>query len=270
MKKFQLLIVFILLVKSIFSQHSETYQSPLIYKENKVKYRIMRAEYSSYSNNITDLFNKEGQVLLHLNFDSSGFRIETKTESTYNLAGFKTSKKTYHYKHYDSANKRDTLWTAADSSKTISYIIENDLEGLKSEIGYNPKGKKVIDATYTREPLQEVVTFYNADTIHGKITVDYEVRWVEKSVAGYGRRNNGDLVKFQWSYKNTFDKSGRLTERKISRKETVNGKESKEPYYRECNYEYNSKGLLKRKVYRNRSDGSDYYLPISFDYAYYD
>ena len=271
MKTIYLLIICFLLSGASYGQNSETYQTSEIYKANKVKYRISRAELQNLSNNITDLFDRDGWQIAEYNFDSSGFKVESKTIRSYDKVKHGESKFTYFYKRYDSLKKRDSLYSYPDSSKTITYkIVVDTVTYTRTETGYNPLGKIVVTKKYFREPLSLNINYFENDTLIENTTIQFESLWVERKVTGTIKTKNGTTETYEWNFKNKFDKAGKLIERKVSKTETLPNKQFPQPYFTKCNYEYNSKGLLIRKTLQNPSDGRDLYLPIKFEYIYYD
>lgn len=253
------------------AQYRDLYQPPQVYADNQVKYRIMRVANHKLVSSRDDLFDKNGNDIIHFELDSSAKKIVEKSVQTYDTAHHLLSETWYHYHRYDPDTKEHTILPEPDTQQTVRVLMEtNEANQLVGKTGYDVRGNVVYQAVYDRTTLTETKTYYRHDTVQETMVIHYDSHFYETSMTGKVYNDSNRIFSYEWAYKNRYDKQGKIINRKQTFTSSLNGKKQNEFYYKECVYEYSKRGLLMMKKFTEPSDGSDFYGFLTFKYIYYD
>ena len=228
---------------SCYSQDRDTFQADSIYRINKVKSRTTVHVEAFIKQTEIVKYDKVGRVVELILTDESGIKAQNRT-----------------LLKYDNVNKliaEDYYYGSIEGEKTkLEYDAKNRVV-KKSTTYFDGKPKNEISITY--DPLVENEKQY---TREGKLDSEYQNYYETSNLTSKftGTRFLATGQKesaWEYRYKNTFDKNGRLVFRR-----STQGRE----LIQLMEYEYNDKGLLIK-----RTTKSDFAPPIieTFKYEIY-
>ncbi len=250
-----------------FSQSQDTYQPSALYKQNKVKARMMMFNYSPYQTRAVDYFNPDGLLVKHIDFDTVRGRYFRSTLFEYDSMQKLTGGMIYLYTRYDKTKNEFTPVDVPDTLLLkIDYFPMN--RGMrKKEV--TTAGKIVYEATYDFDPITRKEKFFHPDSSTRETVIDYEIPNVAKKEIITIQLPDGQTQICTFTYKNAFDKTGKIKSRKTQRKCNCPGGEDDKPYYRECDYHYMSNGLLINRISSGRTDDGKWKSGQLFDYKFW-
>jgi hypothetical protein len=94
------------------------------------------------------------------------------------------------------------------------------------------------------------------------------VPWIESRLAFNEHTKDGKDFSRVFTYKNHFDKTGKIIKRKVHEASASEGQEW-QPYFREEAYYYMSNGLLIKRLGTAISDNSPWMYGLLFDYKFW-
>ena len=121
------------------AQAPDTYQPDNIYKQAGIKSRAMMFNYSHYQTSAVDFFNRNGNVIQHIDFDTVKGQYLRKMILQYGNGQIPVSGITYMYLRYDSSKKQ-----------SIHIVIPDTLQ-LKFEYDSLSRIRKRTDVTASGE-----------------------------------------------------------------------------------------------------------------------
>ena len=222
--------------------------------------------YSRYNLKKADLFDQQGRLTEHIEFDTSGNNMLWRKTIFYGADNFITSAMFYDYMHYDSSTKKhirrntpDTQIVSVeyDSVKHTEHKTSKNKSGIKRyEMNSNYDIHKVDESWYYEDGASETQT-----------------RWVEKwrvtkKMTDTFHFPDGKTKGVEFLYKNHFDKSGTLTSCTV-KKMSNDSATSANLYFREISFKYAKNGLLIQKDYTEPNDNGDWVATQIFSYKYW-
>ena len=250
-----------------FAQFGDTYQSSEIYKKNNVKSRVMMYDYNRYRTRVVDNFDRYGMVIEHIEYDTTGLKLRFRSKLEYDSTDRLISETDYNYYHFDSTKQRSILSTVPD---TVRVKLEyDDKNRIVRKTKTNAAGIKYFEVVYGFDPLMETNKSYNKDTTILDMTLYYDVLYIEKKSLSTFHYANGKTKSWNYTYKNNFDRSGKIKRRIISGEFYPENPDTPNIYFREQEYQYSSTGLLIKRLSSNRSDNTAWLFALVFDYKFW-
>lgn len=248
-----------------YSQEGDLSQPPFVYKENKVRARIMFYLHSRYNTKVVDLFDKDGWNVERVYYDTSGTKVETRMKRVHDSMGHVTREVVYEYRHFDSATRKYVLEATPEVTETkITYDTVNK---RRTRVRFNKAGKKVLEGVYDYRALTDTYTYYG-DTLTHRMRVVFENPWIEKELTEIDSISNGVTDSAQVTFSNSFDKTGRITGRKT--KVILYREGKKIPLKQTSTYLYSGTGLLTQKYTEGETkDKFEWQRSEVFDYKFW-
>jgi len=265
--KFSLLLFFILNGLYGFSQWGDTYQPAAIYKQNNVRSRILMYDYNRYRTRVVDNFDHNGLVIEHIEYDTTGVRCRTRSEMQYDSNLNLISETSFSYFHFDSLTKKAVLTAIPD---TIKIIFEHDDKGrIIKKTHVNAAGKIFYERIYSFEPFMVTERSFNKDSINLEIILYYDVLYIEKRSFSTFHYPDGRIRKWNYTYKNKFDRFGKIKRRSVKGEFYPEDPDKPDIYFREQDYQYTSTGLLIKRMSTDCNDNSTRRFSVVFDYEFW-
>lgn len=267
MKPLTCIVTLLLFSLKSLCQFTDTYQPAAVYKQNHVKARVLMYNRARFKARImSDRFDTSGFLTEHIDYDTLGERYLFRETLVYDSSGKITSHTAYKFTHFDTANK---TYIFNESPDTILVIDEYDsLKRLVKQTGFHKDGKRDVVSVFGYEPMKKAQSFFLHDTLVRETIFYYDKPFIENKIIETFYRKDGGSTTHTISFKNSFDKQGKVVKRK-RREETDDEKYPTLIYFKEMEYQYAATGLLIYKLSSGRSDGTDWLSGLLFDYKFW-
>ena len=259
-----LLSVFVL--KCCFAQNEITYQPDSVYKINKVKARVIMYNYSRYYTKKADLFDHDGRLIDHMDFDTSGTHLLWRHSKIYGTNNLITKEIFYDYRRYDSVTKKYIRRDVADTQ--ISKIEYDSVRHVIHKTSFTKSGTKTYEFTSIYDSKKIIQNWFFEDGAVETKTSWWEKDWIEKRVVDTIHLSNGNIKSVEVNYKNYFDNPGRIIRSKVKKTGSLNDYQN-DYFFKEIEFVYSKIGLLIKKNYTDPIDNSDWTATQIFDYKYW-
>lgn len=253
----------------VFSQFQDTYQSSSLYKANHVKARILMFDYNKHNTKMIDLFDQNGFVTEHIQFDTTGLKVLSKSKLKYDSMQKLVSETIYNYLyHYDSITHTMNLVNVADT--LVSKIEYDSNNRVTKKVLRNSAGKKVFEVRFTFDPNTQIERHYSIiDSNYLEMNIIYETGCIEKKTT-YSHLYNGELDTWVYTYKNHFDQSGKIKSRSVTREgDPPEIAKYLNLYFGSEEFQYMKNGLLLNKTSRDLNDDTGRISRQIFDYKFW-
>jgi hypothetical protein len=268
MKFLTLLLVCLFFTVKIFAQFEDTWQPPIVYKQNGVKARVIMFDRARFKERAAvDFFDRDGYLIEHIQYDSTGKKEIFRETLIYDTLHKIKEQVAYTFGRFDTTQKNFVMYTIPHVTRM--YNGYDSLNRLTKQIGKDSIGKIVLDITYTYNPLVKNRKYFRHDSLLSEIIIQYDSPNIENSFIKkiYGKDDFDDdsNIAYTFLYKNHFDKNGKVVRRKVKYEGTDEGM----VFYKEITYQYTLGGLLIKKLQSDRSDGQNWRIGYLFDYKYW-
>jgi hypothetical protein len=265
---FCFILIFFTSLLSI-AQNRDIYQSPDVIKKNNVKSRIIMFGSSRFkSRAMVDVYDHEGFITEHLEYDTTGLKCRFRAIFTYDSTHKLIDEKVYTgvYK-FDSANKQFVQVQKVDT--LIVNIFYDSLNRISKKTYNNPSIRFRSEKIYKYDPIIEIYRRNISDSSFTEEVTYFEIQNIEKKIE-YSKYSAGlgNLIQ-RVTFENSFDKIGRLENRMIHFKIYNSQKSENQTHKEEDNFEYMKNGLLLKKNGIMDNDPKKRFTQL-FDYKFWD
>jgi hypothetical protein len=222
--------------------------------------------YSRYNTKKADLFDHEGRVIDHMDFDTSGNNLLWRGSRAYAANNLIAKEVFYNYQFYDSVTKTYIRRDVADTQLTK---VEYDTAGhIVHKTSFTKTGTKTYDRTSIFDSKKIIEKwFYEDGAVETKMSW-WEKDWNNKRVVDTVQLRDGKIKSLEVIYKNFYDNSGRIIRSKVKKTGRLNDNQN-DYYFKEIEFTYSKIGLLIKKNYTDPIDNSDWAATQIFDYKYW-
>lgn len=271
MKQLLSVVLVILFSHTGFTQFKDTYQPAEIYKRNNVRARVMMFDYNPYNSKVIDYFDHNGNVIEHLQYDTSGKHPYTRSYMGYDSAGKLTSEMILYYLYRFDTTTQGLVPRLTSVADTLTASITYDASNrITKKTFTRHKGLLALETTFSYDPLIQNDTWYIGDSISNKTVCHYDVPYIENERLSTGFPNQLNVHSEHFYYKNAYDKYGRIKRRSIKMNtEPVEVDPHMVFYFKDEAYDYMSNGLMMKKTSTNPIDGSPRMSAFIFDYKFW-
>lgn len=228
-------VLFILVSLEGLCQETDTYQPDSVYRVNKVRTRV-----------VSDLNPNPWETIQ--TYDTLG-RLETWT-----LTKNQVQEQRIVYRYDENGRQTEEVyWRGTSYSQKASLSYDDHGRVTGKSLKY-PDGKPKMEIMINYEPLFDRKRYLKAD---GHVESEIETYYEKPNISNRSKGTQGETT-WNYSYRNTFSKAGRLVKH-----ESFSGKKVVQTML----YQYDRNGLLIQKTTM-----SDHHPPIieNFSYTYHE
>ena len=174
----------------------------------------------------------------------------------------------YNYNHFDTFLNKMMLKPVPDSEEVkIEYDSLNKVFKKKR---FNSKGMMTFDLVATTDPLHELETMYSPDNTVMVCEYFYDKPYIANKIVSTIHLRAKGVESYTYTYKNDFDKTGRILSRKVSADNFKNDPNSPFVYFKREEYKYMLGGLLISKTSSKLNDMPGWQMRQLFTYKYWE
>ncbi len=222
--------------------------------------------YSRYNTKKADLFDHEGRLIDHMDFDTSGNQLLWRRSRTYGTNKLIKSEVFYNYRFYDSVTKKFIRRDTPDTQ--VTKVEYDSIRHILHKTSFTKSGIKTYEWTKFYDSMKTISKwFYEDGAIETKNTW-WEKDWNKKRVVDIVQLPDGKIKSVEVFYKNFYDNSGRIIRSKLKKTGSLNDNQN-DYYFKEIEFVYSRVGLLIKKNYTDPIDNSDWVATQIFDYKYW-
>jgi hypothetical protein len=261
------LLLFLTALQS-FCQDYDLVQQPEIYKNNKVRLRVMMYNYNRLSTKVFDSFDKNGWHTERVNTDSTGKIPLIRNKYIYDSLGNIISQITITYSKVDSNGLQQIQKMKPDTS--VANFITDPLAKTITVILNDSVGKIKYKEVFTLDKLKGKMIWYNKDGSYTESVIEFDKPYIEKSIYTTTTFTNGTKEAGSTFFKNKFDKEGNIISRKVKKQLTPSEESHQAVFFKNISYRYLRNGLLANRISSEANVNADWMWGVIFDYKYYE